>query len=146
DAGVGYVSPWRDNRHTGGPNLGHRAPYHGQHYIDIVNHEVHDDIDIQAPRSKYTEPVRLKEPGRSCYDPRRRYRGVEPLEVTDLQNGFTLLSKLHHVVGLFQRSRYRLFYQNRDAGFQEFAGDLMVENSWYRQADGIYTTYQFFVV
>src|SRR5215467_15660964 len=66
--------------------------------------------------------------------------------MTYLKHYPAFLCQVHHAICLFKRRGDRLLDQNRNTGFHEFAGNPVVENSRYCQADGVNIAYQVSIV
>src|SRR5438552_1098843 len=70
---------------TAGSDIANRRRHEAQNDIDIVNHQIKNDINIQASWRECRQTVNL-EKLRPCRQfARKRYDGIEPLDVTHLK-------------------------------------------------------------
>ena len=85
DAGVGDVDEPRQDGHAGGADLEHRPPHEGRDDLEVVDHQVQHDVDVEAARREDAEPLGLDEdrvldPGQNGLHGR-----VVALDVADLR-------------------------------------------------------------
>jgi hypothetical protein len=106
-------------------------PLHG---IEIVDHNVEDDIDIQRTIGKRRNAVDLKIERVGDVRPQCPHRGVEPLELAHHQLRPGTLARRDHFVRLFQRDRDRLFDQHMNARVEKRARYLAMRLR--RRGDG----------
>ncbi len=94
-----------------------------QNDVQIVDHEVEHNINIERARREYAQAVNFEEhwlrKQRNCGANGR----IEALEMSDLHDAFVPRRDLDQFVGFRQGSRERLFNQDVDAGFHESAGN-----------------------
>jgi hypothetical protein len=97
--------------------------------IQIVNHKIEDDIDIERAGCKYAEAVRLKEHGPVEQRLNGEDGGVESLKVADLQDAAMLLRNGDEIVGFRSVSRDGLFNEEINLSLQQWSGDCVVLRS-----------------
>ena len=90
-----------------------------EHDVEVVHHEVENDIDIEGARGENAEPVRLKEHGHVDVWLHGEHCGVEALQMANLKDALMTRGQIDECVGLGQRRGDRLFYQNIDAGLNQ---------------------------
>ena len=100
--------------------------------VEVVNHEIENDVDIQGSGSENTEPVDLEEQRLMEDGVDSSYRGIEAFEMAHLKNTFMAICQGDEIVGLFERDGKGFFYQDIDAGGQEFRCYREVVGGWDR--------------
>src|SRR5438105_5602357 len=83
---VGNVRSRREYRNADCTDLLHRSRNQTEHDVDIVNHEVENDINIQTSRRKRGKPVNFEELWPCCNLAGESHDWIESLHVTDLQH------------------------------------------------------------
>ena len=71
-----------------GAHFLHRRLGEGQHDIEIVNHQVEHDVDIERARSEDAQPVHFEKHWLGEDGNGRANGGIEALEMSDLGNAF----------------------------------------------------------
>ena len=97
-----------------------------QRDVEVVNHQVEHDVDIEAAFGKGAEAVHFDEAWIDENLPRRGHRRVEPLGVTDRERGAAPGSRGNHGVGLGDRPGNRLLDEDGYARLEERQRDLGV--------------------
>ena len=98
----------------------------GEHDVEVVDHEIEDDIDIQGARTEDAEPMHLKKHGAVEQGLDRGDGGVEALQVTDLQDASLGGGQSNEGVGLLEGGGDGLFDEDVDAGTQQLGGNAEV--------------------
>ena len=80
------IDLFREHRRADGIDARDRRADDRLHDVDVVNHEVEHDIDVGAALPIRREPVALNEPRRVQIRLRGQDRGVEALEMPDLED------------------------------------------------------------
>src|SRR5207344_1307343 len=109
--GVRDVDPGGEHRHADRVDLDELRAVEGKHDVQVVDHEVEDDVDVQAAGGKRPQPVDLDEAGFATGRPKDLGGGVEAFDVSDLEDGTRLLGESNELVSLAQRGRHRLLDQ-----------------------------------
>jgi hypothetical protein len=91
----------------------------GEHYVEVVDHEVQDDVDIERTRREDAEPMGLEEHGSVEIGNERADSRVEALQVADLQNEVPGMSAVDEVVRFLERAGNGLLDEDMDAGVQQ---------------------------
>jgi hypothetical protein len=109
----------------------------GENNVEIVNHEVENDIDIQGAGREDTETVRLKKHG-----PRKmRLDGengrVESHKMAGLQDAPFLFGLANEVVCLIETGRERLFHEQIEAGFEQSRRNGVMLHGGHGHAGGM---------
>ncbi len=144
--GVGDVHAISQN---GDPNGMHRANlgvHHREQDVQVVDHQVEDDVNVQAAFGELAQTVDLEE---LRLDKERRERSdgrIEPLQMSDLQEHPCLARTTNHALGFLQRARYRFLDKDGHAVFQELARDLTVALGRDGDAHSIHLTEQLAIV
>jgi hypothetical protein len=84
-----------------------------------MHHEVEDHIDIERAGAEEAEAVRLKKHGRIANGFGGQDGGVEPLQMTDLQDAAVFLREGDQLIGLRKRGGDGFFNEEIDAGLKE---------------------------
>ena len=69
-----------------------------QHDVEIVNHQVEDDVDVEAAIRKRAQPVHLDEPRMIEQRPDGRDRRVVALRVADAEHGAGRGGRINHLL------------------------------------------------
>ena len=93
-----------------------------QHHVQIVDHQVQHHADVRAARRVRREAVRLDEARVSGHAFEILENGIEPLDVTDLQDALALLRQFHQFGGLRGVVGHRLLHQHVLALLQQRFG------------------------
>src|SRR5205814_251310 len=81
DSHVGDVHAARQDWHADGVDRLHIRIDQRQHDVEIVNHQVEHDVDVQAPLGEDAQTVHFDEPRIGDQGARHGDRGIEPLGV-----------------------------------------------------------------
>ena len=119
NADVGDVDLAREDGQADGADLADGRIGEREDDVEVVDHEVEHDIDVERARGKDAEAVRLEEhrfveSGERCGD-----GGVEALEVADLDDALVLRGEREDVIGLGECCGEGLFDEDIDAGEQQ---------------------------
>ena len=126
DADVGDVDLGRKDGQADGAHFPHGRVGEGEHDVEVMNHEIEDDIDIERTRSENGEAMRLKEHRTTQAGFCGEDGGVEALQMARLQNLFLLFGESDQVVGFGQCCRKRLFDEQVDMSIEQCRGDAVV--------------------
>ena len=80
-----------------------------------MNHQVEDDVDVEAALGKRAEPMDFDEARIGEERPRDGDRRIEALGVADGQHDARVAGGVDHLVGFVERARHRLLDQHGDA-------------------------------
>jgi len=99
---VGDVDFAGEDGQADGANFFHRRFGEGEDDVEIVNHEIEDDIDIERSRSEHAEAVdfekhRMREDGKRGAD-----GGIEALEMSDLRDAFVFRGEVDEFVSFVE--------------------------------------------
>src|SRR5580698_4692481 len=118
---VGDIHLARKNRQTDCPHLFYRRLGKRQNDVEIVNHQVEDDVDIKRARREHAEAVYLEEHRLRQQRERRPNRGIKALQMSDLCDTFVSGRQLYQLLRLRQRRGQRLFNQHIDSSLHQLA-------------------------
>lgn len=90
--------------------------------VEVVDHEIEDDVDVQSARAEDGETVSLEEHGVMGAGGQGCDGGIEALEVAYLDEALVLVAELNELVSLGQGRGDGLFNQDVDAGSEERGG------------------------
>jgi hypothetical protein len=91
-------------------------------YLEVMDHQVEHDIDIQAPWGEYRQSMNLDEAGLPIYLHQPLNGRIEELDVTDRQN--PVPGRFHQAVGFFQVRRQGLLDQDVYSPLEQITSDL----------------------
>ena len=91
----------------------------GQHDVEIVNHDVEDDVDVEAALGKPAQPVDLDEARRLSIGSAACDGRIESLGVADRQRGADARRQRDQLVGLGERRRHRLLDEHVHAALEK---------------------------
>ncbi len=114
-ADVGDVHFARENGQANGADFAHRGVDKAEDDVEIVDHEVEDDIDIERAGREDAEAVRLKKHGLVEVRGDGRDSRVETLEMANLKDAAVCFSQRDESVCFFDGGDERLFHKDVDA-------------------------------
>ena len=100
------------------------SPTRFEHEVEIMDHQVEHDIDVEAALGKRAQSVNFDESGLPNQRPHPFHRRIEALRVTDRQDDPAAPGQLEQPIGIRRRRRHRLFDQHVHAALEERLGDL----------------------
>ena len=103
-----------------------------EHNVEIVNHEVEDDINVERSRREYAEAVNFKKHRTRDYGKSGAYGGIEALKVSDLHDAAIFLGQADEFVGFPQRGRQGFFDQHIDPSLHQLACGTQMMNCGHR--------------
>src|SRR5438445_496869 len=105
-----------------------------QHDVEVVDHQVHHHAVLLHARGEGPEATRLDQ-DRALDDLLELlHRAVEPLDVTDVQDGAALPGDREELARLLERRSDRLLDEDANARLQEIGGDLEMLLGRHRHA------------
>src|SRR5207248_4646188 len=127
------------NRNPDGAHVRHFHLFADEplHDVQIVNHQIEDDIYIERASGEFADAVNLEIEGSANVRTQRDERGVEAFEMADLKQRAAFVSRRNHAISFFECARDGLFDEDVDACFQKLAGNLGVRFSRDGEADGL---------
>ena len=102
--------------------------------VEIVDHEVERHADVRRTERKRCEPMHFEEDRLHFARLQRIDRGVETLDMADLQLRPPALRRRDQLVSFLQRDGDRLLHKARNALFEEWNGDVAVKRRRHRNA------------
>lgn len=99
DADVGDVGFGGEDGEADGANLFDGGVGEGEDDVEVVDHEVEDDVDVKGARGEDAEAVGLEEHGVIESSEGRGDGGVEALQVPDGEDAVARLGEMDEVVG-----------------------------------------------
>jgi len=102
-----------------------------------VNHEVEDNVDVEAARSENAEAVDFKKERERDGFLNGENGWVEALEVADLEDAVVLGGELNEVPGALEIEGDGLLDEDVEAGFDELTADFGMGNRGHRDYAGI---------
>ncbi len=137
DADVADVGFAGKDGQADGVHAGDRRVGEGEDDVEVVDHEVEDDVDVEGARREDGKPVRFKK-HRAAEQRREGLHGrVETLEMADHEGAAVLAGKAEKVVGLRESGSDGLLDQDVDAVGEEPGGDGVVGGGRDADAGGI---------
>ncbi len=127
EADVGDVGLAGEDGKADGADLLDRRRDEREDDIEVVNHEVEDDIDVEGARREDAEAMCLKEHGAVESGDGGGDSRVEAFQMTDLDDAVVLGGEGEDVVGFGECGGEGFFDEDIDAGKQELPGDGGVE-------------------
>ena len=115
----------------------HRRVDEGEHDVEVVDHEVEDDIDVEGARAERAEAVDLEEHRAGDDGQGGDDGGIEALEVADLDDAAGGAGGGDDVVGFRQGGGERLFDEQVHAALQQRLGDFGVMNGGDGDGGGV---------
>jgi len=140
DANIGDIDFAREDGQADGANFLYFGLHKGQDDVEVVNHEVEDDVDIERARAEDAEPMNLEEHGLAEQRQRGANRGIEALQVSDLRDALVLGGNLDEFVSLRKSGGDRLFDENVDAGFHQRARDVKMKDGRHSDRSRLHFT------
>jgi hypothetical protein len=137
DADVGDIHLARQDGQADGLQGANRRPDKTKDDVEIMHHEVENDVDIEGAWRENAEPVRLKEHGHVDVGLYGKDGWVEALQMANLKDAAMPHGQIDERVCLGQRRGDRLFYQNIDAGLKQCASDRRVGAGGYTHGGGV---------
>jgi len=137
DADVGDVDFGREDGQADGADFAHGRGGKGKNDVEVVDHEVEDDVNIEGTGREDAEAMRLKEHGALETRGDRKHRGIEALEVAGLNDKLSAFGAGNEVVGLGEICGQGLFDEQVDAGIEEPHGDGVMMDGRHGDAGSI---------
>ena len=100
-----------------------------------MNHQIQHHVDIEAPLGKQAHAVNFEKQRQGSLLFRRFDRGVEPLQVTHLQDTPVFVRGPDQGVRGLEARRDRFFHEHIDSRFEQRYADFGVEGGWNHEAD-----------
>ena len=124
EAHVGDINFAGKNGQANGANFLHGRIDEGEDDIEVVDHQVEDNVDIERAWGKDAEPVHFKKHRMSEQRKRGADGGIEAFEVADLHDAFVSGGELLQFIDFGEGGGERLFDEDIDLLLHERAGDL----------------------
>src|SRR5262249_15386323 len=134
------------HRNPDGTNFANGRRNQTENNIEIVDHEVQHNIDIEASWRECSQAMDLEELGlrrklASCSDNR-----IESFNMTDLKDTLMSHSSVDQNLGLFNRRSDRFFDKHVDTVFEEIDSDARVLHRRDCETGGIDLAEQFVII
>ena len=123
DADVGDVGLAGEDGKADGADFADGGVGEGEDDVEVVDHEVEDDVDVEGARSEDAEAVGLEEHGVVELGEGGGDGGVEALEMTDGDDAVEGGGELEDAVGIGEGSGEGLLDEEVEAGEKELLGD-----------------------
>ncbi len=123
DADVGDVGFGRYDGQADGADLFYGRVGEGQDDVEVVDHKVEDDVDVEGARGEDAEAVGLEEHGVVEGREGGGDGGVEAFEVTDGEDAVVLRCEGEESIGFFEGGGEGFFDQSVDVVAEELGGD-----------------------
>ena len=136
-AGVGDVHLVRENRNPDGVHGRNRGADEMEDDVEVVDHQIEDDVHVRAAFEEGVEAVGFDEEGRSHHGPEGRDGRIEPLDEADLEDQPLCPGEGDQFIRLGKRRGDRFFQQDVHARLQKDRGDLMVGAGRHGDRDGV---------
>jgi hypothetical protein len=108
-----------------------------QDNLDVVDHQIENDVDIQAATGEGPEPIHLDEDRRADHRERGHDRRVVPFDVADRQHPPLRPRESHERVRLREARRHRLLHEDVHAPLEQEGGDLGMRGGRGRDDRGL---------
>ncbi len=105
--------------------------------VEIVDHDVVNDVDIEAARRKNAEAMDFEKHGARDDFSDGDDGGIEAFDVADLKNAATAFRGGDERVGFIERCSDGLFNEHVNSGCQDARADARVFSGWNGKADGV---------
>ena len=122
EAYVGDVHLATEDGQTDGADLAHGRTGQSEQDVEVVDHEVQDDVDVERARGEDREAMGLKEHGTGEPSEGGGDGGVKPLEVTGGEDAAEAIGVGDETVGFRQGGGERFLDEQVDAGRKELRG------------------------
>ena len=137
DAGVGDVHFVADDGDADGFEVNDRRVDEREQDVEVVNHHVVDDVNIEAARRKNSEAMDFeKHRARDDFSDGDD-GGIEAFDVAHLKNAATALCCSDERVGFIERGGNRLFNEHVNSSCQDAGADASVCDGRDGEADGV---------
>ncbi len=135
--GVRYVLVNRNGGHTNGVHRDDRGGDQVKQDIEVVDHEVKDDADVERAEGEWADAVavNVKRGGEVCFG--RDEGGVEAFDVSDLDGDAAAVGEGEQLVSLGEGAGEGFFDEDGAALFDEVASDGAVCGGWDGDACGV---------
>lgn len=137
DADVGDVGATGKDGQADGVDRGDRRLGERQDDVEVVDHEVEDDIGVEGTRRKNREAVRLEKHGATQQGQDGLYGRVEPFEMADGKDAIVFVGQGDQVVGFVESRGDGFFDQHMDVGLKQLGRDLVVAGGGGADAGGV---------
>jgi hypothetical protein len=134
DTDVGDVDFGREDGQADGVDFADAGLGELEDDVEVVNHEVEDDVDVESAGAEEAETVGLEEHGAVDERGEGSDGGVEAFEVADLDEAVVEAAEADELVGLLECGGDGFLDEDVDAGLDEGGGGLEVSGG--RHADG----------
>jgi hypothetical protein len=122
DANVGDVDLAREDGQPDGADFVNGRLRHCKDDVEVVDHEIQHDVDVERTRREDAEPVRLKEHGALELLESGSDGGIEAFKMADRNDPAEGSSERDDVVGLRQPGGEGLFDEDVEAGLEQLLG------------------------
>jgi hypothetical protein len=119
DAGVGDIGIGAEDGEAGGPDFVDGGLGELEHDVQVMDHEVEDDIDVKGAWGKEAEAVSLKEHGVMRKGAKGLHSGIETFQVAYLKGEGALLGEGDQVVSLGEVGSDGFLDEEVQAGLEE---------------------------
>ena len=120
------VDAFRQDRDAGGPDFVWLFARKAEDDVEIVNHEIEHNVDVETAGGEHAEAVNLEKEGNGQSILEGGDRRIEALEVADLENAAAILGQASESFACGGGLGDGLFDEHVDAGFEEAPGDLFM--------------------
>lgn len=104
--------------------------------VEVVDHQVENDVDVESTGAEDAEAMRLEKHGVVEDRPNGKDRGIEAFEVAGLKNTAMLPGGIDETSGLVDAGGDGFLNDEVDAGGEQGLADLEVERGWCTDGGG----------
>jgi len=139
---MGHILVPAEHGEPQGLDLAHPRPRHGQHQVEVVDHQVEHHADVRGAEGEGAaahgfDVLRIGQVGKNGVDCR-----VEALDVPDLQDDAAVLGGADQLIGLHRGGAERFFHEQVHAPAEQFQGHGMMEAGRRGDDGGVDLTHQ----
>lgn len=137
EADIGDVHLVGEHRQANGANFFYRRVHDREHNIDVVDHQVEDNVDVERARGEDTEPVDFEEHRVGDEREHGADSRVESLEMADLNDAMCTGGDTREFIGFDEVLCEGLLDENVDTTIHQLLCDFEVCDCGYSGGRGL---------